>query len=73
MTTISTDNTPDSSDRDFEAGLQNLLFESFAQGATIQGVWKVSSESSVVPSWRVTIEKMDEATPPEENPAFIDE
>lgn len=73
MTPKSDANTAGSSTDDFESALQTLVLESFARGATVQGTWEVTSHSSVVPTWRITIEKTDGADPPADGSRFLDE
>lgn len=58
---------------DFEAALRTLVLDSFAEGATVEGTWELTSPSAVVPSWRVTIEKTDRAVLPDNESAFLDE
>lgn len=57
----------------FEAALRTIVLESFARGAAIQGTWEVTPPSSVVPDWRITIEKIDAADPPRDGATFLDE
>lgn len=58
---------------DFPAALQTLIYESFAAGVSVQGTYEITTSSSVVPSWQVTIEKLGE-TDSEQDPAtFLDE
>lgn len=58
---------------DFEGALRALVLESFAAGARVEGRWDLSTSSSVVPEWRVTIEKTGGATPPTDDAVFLDE
>jgi len=58
---------------EFESTLETLIFESFAQGAAIQGTWSVMSSTSTVPSWRVTIEKIDDGNVSDGESTFLDE
>lgn len=58
---------------DFLSALRTLVLESFAKGIAVQGTWEITPSSSVVPSWRVTIEKIDAADPPGDEPVFLDE
>lgn len=58
---------------DFESALGTLVLESFARGAAVEGTWAIASPSTVVPDWRVTIEKTGDAEPPEDETAFLDE
>ncbi|WP_336003082.1 hypothetical protein [Halorientalis halophila] len=71
--TTKTDDSASSATDDFESALQTLVLESFAAGETVAGTWTVTSSSSVVPSWRVTIEKTDEATLSRDSTVFLDE
>lgn len=71
--------TPDSNDRsggtatdDFERALRRLVLESFACGADVQGAWDLTSASSLVPSWRVTIEKLDDVEGNPDEATFLD-
>ena len=73
MTVPSTDADPDAPERDFEADLEALIHASFAQGAPVQGCWEVTSPSSVVPDWRVTIERVDDPDLPPGGDRFLDE
>lgn len=65
-------NPAESSTDDFVSALRTLVLESFARGATVQGTWEITSRSTVVPDWRITIEKTERADPPE-NESFLDE
>lgn len=72
--TTNPDQTPtETPTADFEAALRTLVLESFAQGAAIQGTWEITPSASVVPAWRVTIEKTDAAEPPQDHSVFLDE
>ena len=73
MTVPPTDADPDAPRPDFEAELQALIHASFARGAPVQGCWEVTSPSSVVPDWRVTIERLDDADLPAGGDRFLDE
>ena len=73
MTVPSTDADPGASEPDFEADRQSLVHASFARGASVQGCWEVTSPSSVVPDWRLTIEREDDADSPVDGGRFLDE
>ena len=57
---------------EFETALQTLLVESFAGGADVCGTWEVTLESSLVPEWRIEIERVDDGTVPSKT-TFLDE
>lgn len=65
--------TQETTTDDFVSALRTLVLESFARGATVQGTWEITSHSTVVPSWRITIEKIDGADPPDDESPFLDE
>jgi len=71
MTTQPDDGTT-SPTEEFESALQTLVLESFAAGVTVSGTWDVACHSEVVPNWRITIEKTDRSTLPD-NEVFLDE
>lgn len=58
---------------DFPTALQALIHESFAAGVSVEGAYEISSASSVVPSWRVTIDKLADTDSDQEPVTFIDE
>jgi len=57
----------------FESALEGLVLESFAEGVAVQGTWEITPTLSVVPSWRITIEKIGDADLPEDGSTFIDD
>lgn len=73
MTSRSDATAGDTPGADFEAALETLIVESFAKGVAVQGTWEVTPASSVVPNWKITIEKTDDADLPQDEPRFLDE
>lgn len=66
----STSGTPTA---DFESALRTLVLESYANGAAVEGTWDIGTPTTVVPNWRITIEKTEGADPPADESAFLDE
>lgn len=58
---------------EFESSLETLILESFAKGAAVRGTWEVKSSVSAVPSWLVTIEKIDDGNVSGGEGTFLDE
>lgn len=58
---------------EFESTLETLIMESFGKGAAIQGTWEIKSSASAVPSWLVTIEKIDDGNVSSGEHTFLDE
>ena len=73
MTSRSNANPTGTPTDDFESALETLILESFAEGTVIEGAWEVTPPSSVVPNWRITIEKTDNADTPHDESMFLDE
>ena len=73
MTTRSNPDTADTPSAPFESALERVVLKAFADGVNIVGTWDVTSSSSFVPAWRVTIERIDDADLPEDDPSFLDE
>lgn len=73
MTGRSHNETATSVDTDFETALRGLVLGSFADGENVQGTWEIEHESSVVPDWRVTVEKLTDADLPDGTATFVDE
>lgn len=68
-----TSRTPTEVTDEFESTLETLVFESFARGAAIQGTWRVVSSESTVPSWKVTVERIDDGDVSAGESTFLDE
>lgn len=73
MTTDSNSANPQPSTDEFPTALQTLIHESFAAGVPVQGTYEITSSSSVVPSWQVTIEKLPDTDPKQDPATFLDE
>jgi len=73
MTSRSNANPTDAPTDNFESALKTVILGSFAEGVAIEGMWEVTPPSSVVPNWRITIEKTDNADTPKDESTFLDE
>lgn len=58
---------------EFERNLETLLMEAFAEGAAVEGSWKIKCPVAAVPDWTVEIAKSYSDQDADYEPEFIDE
>jgi hypothetical protein len=59
MTTDEPPTPPQTSISDFESRLTDLLLTAFADGAEIEGYWRIETAPNSVPDWSVEITRHD--------------